>query len=413
MNHRDTERKIIQGPRRASGESGAAWEQFPCNECGGTVHFAPGRDALVCVYCGHANPIPADNHVIEELDYVATLSRLVEHERAVTELTLKCDTCGAEFRMAPDVHAGHCDFCGSTIVADTTEHRQLPPEAVLPFQITQKEADESFVHWLGKLWLAPNALKQHVKGVQHLSGVYVPYWTFDSQASAEYRGERGTFYQVREQVMVNVNGRMQMRTQMVTKVRWTQVSGRVARFFDDVLVPASNTLPKAMLNRLRTWTLTALKRYQAAYLAGFKSELYQVTPEQGFVAAREVMDNVLRNDIVRDIGGDLQRITHMRSAHRDVHFKHILLPIWAAAYRFRGKSYRFVVNGQTGEVQGERPWSFWKIASLVLLALIALLGVFWAVDQGYIDLGGSGQVGGAYEMRRVPIEMPGWPPPRW
>ena len=53
----------------------------------------------------------------------------------------------------------------------------------------------------------------------------------------------------------------------------------------------------------------------------------------------------------------------------DVTFKHILLPVWMAAYKFRGESYRFVVNGQTGRVQGERPWSFWKIAFAVLLGL--------------------------------------------
>lgn len=40
-----------------------------------------------------------------------------------------------------------------------------------------------------------------------------------------------------------------------------------------------------------------------------------------------------------------------------------------AAYKFRGETYRFVVNGQTGRVQGERPWSFWKIAFAVLLGL--------------------------------------------
>ncbi len=400
-------------PKPGPGES---WEQFPCNQCGATLHYAPGKDALACDYCGHVNPIPEDDHIIRELDYVATLNQLAEHEHAVTELTVKCQGCGAEFRLAPEVHAGHCDFCGSNIVADTTEHRQLPPEAVLPFQVTQAQADAAFVRWIGRLWLAPNALKRHVTGGQHLAGIYVPYWTFDSEAEADYRGERGTYYQVPEQVMVNVNGRMVWRTQMVTKVRWTPVAGHVARFFDDVLVPATGSLPEHILNRLRSWSLDALKHYQPAYLAGFKSELYQVPPDHGFAAAREIMDRVLRNDIVRDIGGDLQRITHMRSFHRNVHFKHILLPIWAAAYKFRGKSYRFVVNGQTGEVQGERPWSVWKIALLVALAAALGIGFFWAVENGYIDLGqyGGQGYGYGYQLERIPIDPPVWrAPPRW
>jgi len=53
-----------------------------------------------------------------------------------------------------------------------------------------------------------------------------------------------------------------------------------------------------------------------------------------------------------------------------------LLPIWMAAYQFQGKTYRFVVNGQTGKVQGERPWSWIKIAGAVLVVLI-LAGVYF------------------------------------
>ncbi len=60
----------------------------------------------------------------------------------------------------------------------------------------------------------------------------------------------------------------------------------------------------------------------------------------------------------------------MQTAVSDETFKHILLPIWMAAYKYGGKSYRFVVNAQTGKVQGERPWSAWKITGAVIAGLI-------------------------------------------
>ena len=59
-------------------------------------------------------------------------------------------------------------------------------------------------------------------------------------------------------------------------------------------------------------------------------------------------------------------------------FKHVLLPVWLAAYKYRGKTYRFVVNGRTGRVQGERPWSAIKIALAVIVGLIV------AAAAGYI-----------------------------
>jgi hypothetical protein len=74
---------------------------------------------------------------------------------------------------------------------------------------------------------------------------------------------------------------------------------------------------------------------------------------------------VIVQDVRRDIGGDEQRVHDVDTDWSDETFKHILLPVWMAAYKYNGKSYRFLVNGQTGEVQGERPWSIWKIGFAV------------------------------------------------
>jgi hypothetical protein len=75
----------------------------------------------------------------------------------------------------------------------------------------------------------------------------------------------------------------------------------------------------------------------------------------------------------QDIGGDEQRIERLSTRYTAVTFKHLLLPVYVGAYHFNGKLYQVVVNGRTGEVQGERPYSFWKIALFVLTLLLALL----------------------------------------
>ena len=62
-------------------------------------------------------------------------------------------------------------------------------------------------------------------------------------------------------------------------------------------------------------------------------------------------------------------------------FKHILLPVWLAAYKYQGKTYRFVVNGRTGRVQGERPWSAIKIAVAVVIAALVVGGLGYLIAQ--------------------------------
>ena len=105
-----------------------------------------------------------------------------------------------------------------------------------------------------------------------------------------------------------------------------------------------------------------------------------MTLEEGFTEARAHMDRVIERDVKFDIGGDRQRVHDIQTQVSDVTFKHILLPVWLAAYKYRGKTYRFVVNGHSGKVQGERPYSAIKITIAVVLGLIAaaIAGYFMA-----------------------------------
>jgi hypothetical protein len=215
-------------------------------------------------------------------------------------------------------------------------------------------------------WFAPTALKRGARINEKLAGVYVPHWTFDAATITVYRGKKG----VTRTRGVGKNRR--------TYTRWYSVSGTIVHDFDDVLVRASESLPRKQADALEPWDLQNLVAYEDAYLAGFQAEAYAIDLPEGWGRARLVMDEMIRELVRRDIGGDRQRITKMTTEHRGITFKHILLPVWMAAYRFNDKTYRFLVNARTGEVQGERPWSVWKIA-LAVLGVAALFGIAFAV----------------------------------
>jgi hypothetical protein len=112
--------------------------------------------------------------------------------------------------------------------------------------------------------------------------------------------------------------------------------------------------------------------YNDKLLSGFRTQSYQVDLVEGLKIAKTRMEPQIRATIMSDIGGDEQRIHTMNTAYNDITFKHILLPIWISSYKFKDKVYRFLVNGQTGEVQGERPYSALKI-TLTILAVIAVI----------------------------------------
>lgn len=116
--------------------------------------------------------------------------------------------------------------------------------------------------------------------------------------------------------------------------------------------------------------MSQLEPYNPEYLAGFRTEGYRVELEDGFQEARAYMDRMIVRDVKYDIGGSRQHVSKVDTTVSDVTFKHVLLTVWLAAYKYRGKTYRFVVNGRTGRVQEERPYSAWKIAIAVIFGLI-------------------------------------------
>ena len=356
--------------------------RFPCPACGADLRFDSAGGKLVCDHCGHAHGIDSEAgraKAMQELDFEAAMrADLPEAEMETTRVS-HCPSCGAQVEFDADLHSAECPYCATPVVTDTGTHRHIKPGGLLPFGLNEGEARKAMTDWLGRLWFAPNGLQEYARKGRRMSGIYVPYWTFDADTASSYRGERGTVYYVTKTVVRN-GKRTQVREQ---RVRWSPKSGRVARFFDDILILASRALPKRYTDGLEPWDLKALEPYRPEFLAGYRAEGYTIELPEGYDEARAHMDRVILGDVRRDIGGDRQRVHNVSTTVSDVTFKHILLPVWMAAYKYRGKSYRFVVNGRTGKVQGERPWSAWKIAFAVLVLAIVggTIGYFIAQNQ--------------------------------
>jgi len=349
--------------------------QFPCSQCGANLVFAPGEDALKCPYCGTVNAIPKSKEAVEEQDYQSVLAQLSAEQPTVEVLTVKCNVCGAESTLSPNVTAAKCPFCGSGIVAMGASRRLIKPQCLLPFHIAQADANGRFGRWIKGLWFAPGNLKRQAQAAG-LDGVYLPGWTYDCTALTRYSGQRGEHYWVSESYTTTENGRSVTRTRQVQKTRWYAASGAVTDEFDDVLVMASSSLPRKQLDRLEPWDLEHLCPYEDEYLSGFVCQSYEINLAGGFEIAQQRMQPTIDHSICQDIGGDEQRILSKDTRYHHIRYKHLLLPVWISAYRYQNQTFRFLVNARTGEVQGERPISWVKVVLLVLM-ILAIVAMIW------------------------------------
>lgn len=352
-----------------------------CPGCGSQLVFNPSSAQLSCPYCNQTVAIQASQTLVLERDFDQWSNPDLAPQAALSgqAVEVECSGCHAQITFEPPEVAGNCPFCNTHITAQP--HAASPiitPEGILPFKIDQKTARHRLSKWLKSRWFAPNGLKQLAQH-ENIQGVYIPFWTFDCQTQTRYSGERGTYYYVtRTRQVKNDQGEMVSETYEDRQTRWHNTSGQVQRFFDDCLVPAIESVAANHLEQLEPWGLNQLVAYDPKYLSGFRAQRYQVTLEQGFTRAKQSMGARISTDIEQDIGGDEQRISSQSTTYSDQTFKHLLLPVWMATYRFRNRPYQVLVNGETGEVVGDRPYSITKIALTVgaaVIAVVAVLGI--------------------------------------
>ncbi len=352
---------------------------FPCESCGADLEFSIGQQKLNCPYCGYSKEIEIrDDAVIAEQDFQAALQRLEAlHEKGRTDEAgnqeVHCESCGGTVMFSGSLTSQNCPWCDAAIQRErihTATHR-IPVDAVLPFLVEKAKAQSRLKDWISSRWFAPNEFRK--RGIEgRFDGIYLPFWTYDSMTFNAYSGERGEDY------TVTVGTGKNRRTE--TRTRWYPASGRFQRFFDDVLICAANGMPIELIDELAPWPMEKMIPFTQQVLSGLFARTYDIKLDGGFDLARAKMRTHLESDTRRRIGGDRQRIHSLKTRHDAITFKHLLLPVWTLAYRYHDKTYRVFVNAATGEVQGERPYSWVKILALVL-TIAAVVGTIVAIAK--------------------------------
>lgn len=404
----------------------SAGSQFSCPNCRAAQTFDPVRGMLHCAYCGSVREVPpgptpvhpGERSLADGLRAAGPPSAWLSSAPA-----LRCRVCGATVVAGEQALAAACLFCGTASVLPVAETgRRLLPDSVLPFCVEKQAAALAFARWLKGLWLRPTELR-HLAELQPLQGVYVPFWIFSARVESEWTAESGRYYYVDSDeysILAGVAGRAggsapagsgdgsdegsdegsddesadeprgrgapgvlggarlpATRRRRVRKTRWRPVRGQRADVQKDVLVCASQGLQGALAARLSRYELRRLVPYADGYLAGFAAEAYAVELTKGHARARQHMDAAQQELCAAAVPGDTHRNLVVRNCYSEETFRYALLPVWIATYRYRGQLYRFVVSGQTGEVIGQAPYSYLKVAVACVLGLAALLLVLY------------------------------------
>ena len=331
-------------------------QSSPCEACGAPVE----RDDRFCVHCG-----------AEQLVEVALAETPALHK------SFRCKSCGAQVSVDLGQRSYTCAFCDSNYVVELPSDQtgRQKPEFVIGFAVTREDAMERFRTWLKQgNWFRPSDLKSaQIAG--KLAGVYLPFWSFSMLAESRWSATIGEHWYRTETYTTRENGKTVTKTRRVQETEWWSLSGRHHDYYSFYLVSGSNSLNQAWANQIKPYHLAALKRYEPRYLAGWANEEYTVEREE---AERICCDEFTRREqqnIAAFLPGDTHRSLEVETSFSKVNSDLILLPVYLLSYRFRGKLYQFLLNGQTGKAIGKKPVSWWKIGATIGIVVAIIAGI--------------------------------------
>lgn len=347
-----------------TGDGGEALE-FRCANCGARMEWDPDEAALVCGYCDGRTPVEQGERSIAV--YSLEGADAAERGLGLATRTAVCKNCGARVAFGEREVAQDCLFCGESGVLEEDAHRNaVRPGSIVPLRVGQDRVQAAFRKWLKRRWFAPGAVRRLADF--DAVGVYIPFWAFDCQASSDWTADAGYYYYVNKKVWVTRGGERVRVNRRERKIRWESASGDRHDVFSDVMVLGSRGIDGKLAKRVGKYELSGLVNYSPAYLSGWAAEEYQVPLDSAWEGAETRVRATQRFRCSGDVPGDTQRSLRVHTIVGDVHWKLVLLPLWSLAYKWKGKTYPVLLNGQTGQVAGRAPTSWVKILLIVLLA---------------------------------------------
>lgn len=332
--------------------------QYKCPDCGADMAFDSKSGMLQCNSCGHTDSIEhISNHSHSETD-----SSTGDFESFVDETTYstfgeegakqyQCNNCGAILITDKDTTATTCSFCGAPMVLGDRLKGDLAPAKVIPFKISKEEAQAAFRKWCKGGLLTPKGFMTADR-VKSITGIYVPFWLYDTNAQGEVHAH---CQRIRHYVEGDYN---------VTATKHYEVYRRVDVNYNKIPCDASEKMDDTLMDRLEPFHYQDLKTFQLPYLAGYIAEKYNYNDKQLFSRVKQRTMQYASSYARNSIHG--YDTTAVHQEHFDIkqrNAEYILLPVWMICYDYQQAEHTFAMNGQTGKVVGRPPLSKGKIAT--------------------------------------------------
>lgn len=342
---------------------------FKCACCGAELKFSSGSQKMSCEYCGTEFEVEAVQELAdaqkpaeENISWDSYQSQTLDPETGMC--TYSCSSCGAQIVGDQSLAASECPYCGNTVVMDNNVSGMMKPDYVIPFKVDKNAAVAKFKEFCkGRVLLPSGFMNEH--RIEKIEGVYVPYWLFDAKAKARirFRAQRVTCW---------TEGDYD-----VTKTDHFMLYRAGSMEFDHVPVDGTSKLEGDITEAVEPFDMKGAEEFKSAYLSGFLADRYDIEAEDCKPRANERIKQSIRNALADTCSEYTSVLPEQENISLESgKINYALLPMWLLTAKYKGKLYRFAMNGQTGRFVGELPVSVGKAVGIFAGLTVVLTIVF-------------------------------------
>ena len=351
-----------------------------CPTCSAKIPFDPKSQLWVCDYCGgrftaeQIKSFEQNNKDVEEekQEYTHNYDVEVKEETSSQEDSSQetndefdmytCENCGAQLVADKNTTATFCVYCGGYSLIKERLVGKFKPQFIIPFQTTKEEAKEQFLKYVRSRTFTPKKFRS-LDNVEKITGVYIPFWTYDSKIDV---AKSGTGTKVRVWRASNYE---------YTETSEYRFNREVINEFDDVPVDGSKKFDDDLMDSIEQFDYAKKKEFDSRYLSGFLAEKYDVDKEEAYARALLRMVNTTNKTIDNTISYTIKVVDKHTTSEQRGEVCYWLLPVWMLNTKYNDKMYEFAMNGESKKMVGNFPISFKKIIAMVasLFAIIFAL----------------------------------------
>ena len=261
-------------------------------------------------------------------------------------IVYKCPACGGRMEFDSKTQHMKCPFCDTEL-------------SVEEYEAQQPEAD-----------LSQNPNEENGNHIDEIRGIYVPFWLFDANVEASVQ------YAMTETDSWESGGYIYTKSTEHAIYR----EGEVA--FAGIPCDCSKKMDDTLMEAIEPYHFRDAVPFRAAYLAGYVADRYDVDMQDCIARATKRAQASTEKEMKYGLQSKgTITVKSNRIQVKSATYHYALYPVWILNTTWRGKQYTFAMNGQTGRMVGDLPFSrkeFWKY--VIPRGMIAGAGIYAVLE---------------------------------